>query len=85
MPRITFRVRVLKIFMFLSYEISNDRNASNTHFTGISENEEETFGLRAQGPYTPIKLINNVLTIRWIGFIFLCGLSSKEIKSASHA
>lgn len=37
-----------------------------TQFTGISENEEETFGLRAQCPYTPIKLINNVLTIDYV-------------------
>lgn len=37
-----------------------------TQFIAISENEAETTGLRAQGPYTPIKLINNVLTIHYV-------------------
>ena len=39
---------------------------NQTQFTGISEHEDETIGLRAQGPYTPIKLTDNVLTIDYV-------------------
>ena len=35
-------------------------------FTAIPENEDENNGLRAQGPYTPIKLINNTLKINYV-------------------
>ena len=37
-----------------------------TQFIAISETKEETYGLRAQGPYTPIHLINNTLTIHYV-------------------
>ena len=43
-----------------------DYKDNKTHFIGIPENNLETKGLRAQGPYTPIRLINNTLIIDYI-------------------
>ena len=37
-----------------------------TQFIAISETKEETYGLRAQGPYAPIRLVNNILTIHYV-------------------
>ena len=39
---------------------------TQTHFIAFSESEEEMHGLRAQGPYTPIKLNNNTLIINYV-------------------
>ncbi len=40
--------------------------ANSTQFIAISETKEETHGLRAQGPYTPIHLVDNTLTIHYV-------------------
>lgn len=48
----------------MKFELNITKNF--TQFIALSENEHETSGLRAQGPYTPIKLINNVLTIHYV-------------------
>lgn len=37
-----------------------------TQFIAISETKEETYGLRAQGPYAAIRLVNNILTIHYV-------------------
>jgi hypothetical protein len=39
---------------------------SQTQFIAISESEEEKHGLRAQGPYVPIKLVNDTLIINYV-------------------
>jgi hypothetical protein len=39
---------------------------NQTHFIAICDNVEEKQGFRAQGPYTPIKLINNTLIIDYV-------------------
>lgn len=39
---------------------------SNTQFIAICESKKEKHGLRAQGPYTPIKLVNDTLIINYV-------------------
>lgn len=39
---------------------------SQTQFIAISDSDEEKHGLRAQGPYTPIKLINDTFIINYV-------------------
>ena len=39
---------------------------TQTQFIAISESDEEKHGLRAQGPYTPIKLVNDTLIIDYV-------------------
>ena len=48
----------------MKFEYYND--TENSYFMAIPENDEETHGLRAQGPYVDIKLVNNILSVKYI-------------------
>ena len=42
------------------------KTQSQTYFIATCESNEEESGLRAQGPYNPIKLVNNTLVINYV-------------------
>ena len=41
-------------------------DCENSYFKAIPDNDDETYGLRAQSPYTKIKLINETLIINYV-------------------
>ena len=43
-----------------------EENGDYTKFIAIPENEKETLGFRAQGPYVPIQLTNNTLVVKYV-------------------